>query len=173
MKIKKDPLGALELLKIASRVEALAMEASQETQMYRIGGRLARKPYDVEAFYKAIIDGTKRGDAVISDIIRESEDSALLQRAMWQVSTKLWEEMWNNAHPDQFGQAWKGEDSDLKSVWREKIRAMINECHQGAMLAMTVEEYFAQLTAAGHSEELAEALADWLSEIQGGHTPST
>jgi hypothetical protein len=164
MKIRKDPLGALELLKIASKVEALAMEASRETQTYRIGERLARNPYDAGAFCKAIIDGTKRGEPI---------DSPLLQYAMWQVSTKLWEEMWDNAHPDQFGQAWEGKDFVLKSDWRERVRAMINECHQGALLAMTVEENFAQLTAAGQSEELAKALADWVAEIQEGHTPST
>jgi len=43
---------------------------------------------------------------------------------------------------------------------------MIQECHQGAVLAMSVEEYVAKLTKGGASEETAVDLAEWLSEVE-------
>jgi hypothetical protein len=169
MKSEKDASGALELLIIAARVEALAMQVSQESQTYRIAGRLVRDPRDVGALFKTIVDDAKRG----VDFTSIMTDHALLQRAMHQVSMQLWEELWNDAHPDQFGLGWEGEDIALMSVWREQVRDLIKECHQGAILAMTVEEYLDYLTAAGVSEEVAEPLAEWILDIRVGYTPST
>jgi hypothetical protein len=60
------------------------------------------------------------------------------------------------------------------SIWREKIRAMVKECRQGAALAMSAEEYVAKLIEDGASEETAVDLAEWLSKVEyGGTTPST
>jgi hypothetical protein len=171
MKIAKDPLSALELLNIAAKVEALATQASQESPVYRLAGRLARNPQDDVAHYEVIIDATKRGGSVISTITGEPMDSVLLQCAIARVSMHSWEKMWNSAHPDQFGRAWKGEDAVLKSVWREKVRAMINDCHQGAILEMSLDEYFAQVIADGQSKEVAQALVVWILMIHGGGLP--
>jgi hypothetical protein len=173
MKSEKDPLGALELLNIAIRVEALATQVSQESQTYRIAGRLARDPYDAAALSKAIVNDAKCEHAFTSMTPEATMYRALLQHAMYEVSMHVWEELWNDAHPNQFGLGLEGEDIALMSVWREKVRAMIKECRQGAILNITVEEYFDDLKAAGESEEDAEALADWISEIRVGGTPST
>jgi len=173
MKIEKDPSGVLKLLDIAADVEALAIQASQESQASRIAGRLARDPHIVEALSEAIVNVAMSGDRVISILTEIPTGPVLLHCAMRVVSMHLWEEMWNTVHPDQFGLAWEGEDFDLRSVWREKVQAMMKERHLGAILATTPEEYFDQLTAAGLSDELAKAFADWISEVQGGHTPST
>jgi hypothetical protein len=173
MKSEKDPLGAIELLNIAIRVEAPTSKVSQESQTYRIAGRLARDPYDVGALSKAIVNDAKGEHAFATTTIGVTIYHALLQHAMREVSMHVWEELWNEAHPDQFGLGLEGEDIVLMSVWREKVRAMIKECHQGAILAMTVEEYFDYLTAGGVSEEDAEALADWILEIRVGDSPST
>lgn len=173
MKSEKDPLGALELLNIAFRVEALAMQVSQESQTYRIAGRLACDPHDAGALSKAIVNDAKCEHAFTSMTAGMTIYHALLQHAMYEISMHVWEELWNDAHPDQFGLGREGEDIALMSVWREKVRAMINECHQGAILAMTVDECFEYLKATGEREETAEALADWISEIRVGDTPST
>ena len=170
---QKNPLDAIKLLNIAARCQALAMQAWQEPQTCRIAGRLARNPKDVTALSEAIVNGARNGDPVISIIMETPMGVGLLNCAMWEVSMHWWEEMWNNIHPDQFGQAWEGEDFALMSVWREWVRAMIKACHQGAILAMTGDDYFNYLTTAGESEKVAEAIADWLSEINVGDTPST
>jgi hypothetical protein len=173
MKSEKDPSGALELLNIAIRVAAPTTKVSQESQTCRIAGRLARDPYDVGALSEAIVNDAKCEHAFTSMTTGVTIYHALLQHAMCEVSMHVWEELWNDAHPDQFGLGLEGEDIALMSVWREKVRVMIKECHQGAILTMTVEEYFDYLKAAGESEEAAEALADWISEIRVGYTPST
>jgi hypothetical protein len=86
----------------------------------------------------------------------------------------MWEDLWNEKHPDQLGQAWRGQDFALMSIWREKVRTRIQECRQGAVLAMSFAEYAAKLTEGGANEETAVDLAEWLSEVEyGGTTPST
>jgi hypothetical protein len=169
MKIEKQQLGA-KLLKIAAKVEALSMQASKEPESYRLLGRQARDQY---AVCEAIVNGAKSGDSIISTIITEPIGQILLQFSICEVSMRMWEEIWNGAHPDRFGLAWEGEDFVLISVWREKVRAMIKACHQEAILTITVEEYFNQLIAAGDSEEDAEALIEWILDVQVGYTRST
>jgi hypothetical protein len=91
----------------------------------------------------------------------------LLQFAMKRVSGVEWENLWNDAHPDRFGQAWEGEDFQLMSVWREKARTMIKECHQEWILAVgDADEYIGKLLEAGSSKEAAEELADWLGHVR-------
>jgi hypothetical protein len=173
MNIGKDPLGIAKLLNIAARVEALATQASLEPLAYRIAGRLVRDPHNLVAFSQAIIEGVMRGDDVIFLMTGTPINDAQLQSAMWQVSMDLMETIWERAHPDGFGLARDEENFDLPAVRREKVRAMIKDCKQGAILSVTVKEYFDHLTAAGESQEVAAALADWLSLIHGGDTPST
>ena len=81
------------------------------------------------------------------------------------VSGRLWEDLWNDKYPDRFGQAWNGQDFALMSVWREKVRAMIEECGQDAIFAMTAEEYVAKLIDASADEEAVETLVDWMSNV--------
>jgi hypothetical protein len=173
MKIENDPSGMLKLLNIASRVEALARQASEESQTYRIAGRLARDPHDVRALFEAIIDGAKSGHAVTTMLVRTPKGHALLQKAMCQVSMHMWEGLWNTAHPDRFGQAWEGQDSVLMSVWRIEIQALIRHCHQEAILGMTAVEYVKSLITIGESEEVAEDLASWLEEVRLEDPPVT
>jgi hypothetical protein len=89
----------------------------------------------------------------------------LLQSAIEQVSYRLWEDLWNDKHPDCFGQAWEGENFGLMTVWREKVRSLLKECGQEAALAMTSEQYVVKLIAAGADEQAAEDLEEWLSEV--------
>jgi hypothetical protein len=173
MKIGKDPLGVLKLLNIAARVGALSMQASKEPLSHRVSGRLARDPEDDWAVCEVIVDGVKNADSLIPITTEIPGGRVMLHIAMHEVSMHLWAEMWNEAHPDQFGMGRDGEDIALMSVWREKVLAMIKECHEDAILAMTPEKYFDQLTTAGASEEDAEILVEWISLIQVGGTPTT
>jgi hypothetical protein len=66
-----------------------------------------------------------------------------------------------------------GDDFVVRAVWRENGRALIKECHQEAILAMTADEYCDKLTTAGESEEVAEVLAAWISKFREGDTPTT
>jgi hypothetical protein len=172
MKSTKDLSGARKLTNIAATVERLAIEASQEPQTYLIAGRLARAA-DVWTLPELIVHGMKCGDPAISALAEAPMGRALLHEAMWVVSKRVWEKMLNNAHPEQFGWEWERKIDALKSAWREKVREMIEQCQQGGIFAVTDEDYFHYLTAAGESEEVAQVLADWISDIKVGDTPST
>jgi hypothetical protein len=171
MKIEKNPLAALKLLNIAGLVEELVEQASQESHSYHLAGRLARDPGP--AFCEAIIDGVIHGDVFTSTIIKTPIGYALLQCAMREASMRLWEELWNGAHPEQIGMGWQVEDFALMEVWRKKVRTIVEQCHQEAILTMSPKEYIQKLTVVGVSKEVAEELAHWLSEIYEGGTPST
>jgi hypothetical protein len=173
MNQKNRMLGLHELMKIVTKTDALARQAWEESKADRITGRLARDPHDVGAFSHATVELAKKGGAFSPAITEDQDGWFLLQISMEEVSNAVWEQLWNDAHPDRFGEGWDGEDFALMSVWREKVRTMIRECHQEAILEMSAEEYFAQLTTAGESEEVAEALADWISVIHEEDTPST
>jgi hypothetical protein len=164
-------LVALKLLDIAARVEEVAEQACQEPHPYRLAGRMARDP--ARAFLEVIIDGAKHREAFSSMIAKTPGGHALLQCAMREASLRSWEALWNEAHPEQFGMGWQTEDFALMEVWRNQVRDMVEECGQGAILTVTVEKYFDDLTATGVSEEDAKDLADWLYEVHGGYTPST
>ena len=173
MKKKPRLLTLRKLMKVAAKTETLARQAWEESTTHRISGRLARDPRDVGALSYAIVEHSKNCDAFSTEITESPDTWLLLQISMEQVSYALWEQLWNDAHPDRFGEAWDGQDVDLMSIWREKVRTMITECQQAAILAMTLEEYFARLTAAGDSAEVTEGLAEWISMIRVGATPST
>jgi hypothetical protein len=166
----KNSSGLAELLELADRVGRFAKEVSEEPEASRISGRLARDPHDVDGFSVAIVDSAKCRGA-FSVIDEMPKGYALLQRAMWHVSMLMWEELWNGAHPDQFGSAWDGKDLVLMSVWRERVRTMATECGQEAIFVMTPTEYFDKLTAAGVSQAEAEAIVEWHWEIQAGGPP--
>jgi hypothetical protein len=173
MKRAKNSSGVAELLALAAQVERLAKQASAEPQAYRLSGRFARHPHDVEAFCEAIVADAKSRGAFFPMIEETPMGYALLHHAMRQVSTRMWEELWNGAHPDQFGFAWEGEDVALMSVWREKVRTMITECRQQAIFVMAPNEYFDKLIAAGVSATDADVLAEWRLDIQAGSPPAT
>jgi hypothetical protein len=173
MTIQNRLLSPSELVKLANKAETLAHHAGQERKEYRIAGRLARDPADARALCDATVEGVKSGNALSLEIIKEPSGWFLLQLAMVQASYGMWEELWNEAHPDRFGRAWEEKDFDLMAVWRVNVRTMIRECRQDAVLAMTAEEWFAKLSQVGVSEESAEALMEWISEIQVGDTRST
>jgi hypothetical protein len=173
MKSEDRLLGLHELMKVAAKTDTLVRQAWEESKAGRITGRLARDPNDFGALSYAIVEGVKNPDAFSFLITGGQNDWLLLQVSMMHHSYAMWEDLWNETHPDRFGEACAGEDFDLMSVWRQKVRTMITECRQEAILAMTVEEYFDQIAGIGRGESVAEALADWISHIHKGDTPST
>jgi hypothetical protein len=172
MKEEDRLLGLHELLNIAAKTDALARQAWKESKAQRITGRLARDPHDVGARSYFTVVGAKNGISFSPQIPEEQDGWFELQISMQEISYEMWEQLWNDAHPDRFGE-WDREDFTLMSVWREKVRTIIKECRQEAILGMTAEEYFNHLTAAGASGEDAQELADWILEIHAGDTPST
>ncbi|MFY9582915.1 MAG: hypothetical protein WAR21_00305 [Candidatus Acidiferrales bacterium] len=171
MKIEKRLPGPDGLVNIAAKAGQLAYQASGEPEAYRLAGRLFRlleipvsdlQGQEVAAFAQAYVHHAKAGNDVFSG---DPHHFLLLQCAVAQVSYPLWEQLWNDKHPDRFGQGWEGEDFALMSVWREKVRATIRECRQYAVFAMPCEEYVAKLIDAGASEEAVEMLVDWMSNV--------
>jgi hypothetical protein len=169
-----------ELMRLAAKAGRLADQVLREPEPYRMAGRLNRliqfqlselNEREISAFAEAHVDQAKGAqDAAANDPVAFYR----LQCAIAVVSYHMWEDLWNEKHPDKFGEAWNGQDFALMSIWREKVRTMIQECRQGAVLAMTAEEYVAMVIESGASEEAAEQLAEWLSEVEyEGTTPST
>jgi hypothetical protein len=173
MKMKDRLLGVHELMEVATKTDMLSREAWKESKEDWIIGRLARDPRDAGAICHGIVEFVKNFGAFSFEILEERDSWFLLQISMMEVSHTMWERLWNEAHPDRYGEAWDGVDFELMPIWRQKVRTIIRECHQGAILAMAVEEYFLQLDAVGQSEEVAIALADWIWKIHEGDTPST
>jgi hypothetical protein len=170
---------AYELLKIAAKAGQIAYRASHEPEAYRMAGRLNRLVQfqisdlgeeEIATFAQAHVYLASIGDPLVGG------PSAFysLQAAIAQVSYRIWEDLWNDKHPDSFEKAWNGQDFGLMLLWREKVRAMIEECHLYAVFAMAAEEYVAKLIGAGASEEAAEELAEWLADVKyEGTTRST
>jgi hypothetical protein len=173
MKMKNRLLGVSELMEVAAKTDRLSREAWEESKEDWITGRLARDPRDVDAICHATVEMVKKFGTFSFEIPEEQGGWFVLQISMMEVSYDMWEQLWNDAHPDRFEGVWDGVDFELMSVWRERVRTMIRECRQEAILAITVEEYFAQVTAVGPNEEVAEMLADWMWKIHEGDTPST
>ena len=82
------------------------------------------------------------------------------------MSDLCWEDLWNDAHPDRFGQAWDGEDFELIPVWRERVRTIITECQQEWALVSDVDDYVGRLVDAGADEGAVEPLIEWLSDMR-------
>lgn len=176
----KKMSAATQLLNIAVRAGNLAYDTSRSAESYRLAGRLSRlvqfrlsdlSEREVTAFAEAHVQSAKTGNDLFAG---HPHSFYLLQSAIAQVSYRIWEDLWNEKHPDQIGKAWHGQDFALMSVWREKVIVMIKDCRQHAVLALNPEEYVAELTEDGASEEAAVDLAEWLWEVEyGGNTPST
>ena len=164
MRTRKRLPSADALIHIAAKAGQLALQASREPEVYRLAGRLFRNEigHDVEAYAEAVVYQARNGNDLYPD---DPRHFLLLQVFMQIVSYRLWEDLWNFKYPDRFGQAWNGQDFALMSVWREKVRAMIKECGQDAVFAMTAQEYGARLIDASANEEAVEALVDWMSNV--------
>jgi hypothetical protein len=165
---------------LAAKAGQLADQVLRESEAYRLAGRLNRlvqfqfsdlNERELTTFVEAHVQSAKTGNDLFAG---HPHRFYLLQSAIPQVSYRMWEDFWNEKHPDQIGKASHGQDFALMLIWREKVRTLIQECRQGAVLAMSAEEYIAKLTEDGASEEAAVDLAEWLSEVEyGGNTPST
>jgi hypothetical protein len=169
-----------ELLMLAAKAGRLAGQVSRESEAYRLAGRLNRlvqfelsdlNEREITAFAEAyVVQAKETGDPFAND----RGWFYPLQSAIASVSYRMWEALWDENHADQLGEAWHGQDFALMSIWREKVRTMIKECRQGAVLAMSAEEYVAKLIEDGANDETAGELAEWLLEIEyEGTTPST
>jgi hypothetical protein len=155
-----------ELLDLATKAYELASKLNRRRELRRLTGRLARDPHDSDALSRATLDEAKSG-GILAEFLKTGMGLLLLQSAMERVSNVEWEDLWNGAHPDRFGQAWEGEDAQLTSVWCEKTRTMIKECHQEWILEVgDADEYIGKLLEAGSSKEVAERLADWLVDVR-------
>ena len=159
------------LANLAERSGQLVSQLSREPEAYRIAGRLCRLA-DVEAgdlaeqkaiaFAEAHVYQAKVGvDAFADDPL----GYFLLQCALAIISFQIWEDLWNETHPERFGQVWEAVDVALMPVWREKVRTMITECGQQAVFAMTMEDYQAKLFDAGADEETTAELVTWMSVL--------
>lgn len=167
------------LLKLATRAGRLADQVSRESEEYRMAGRLNRliqfqfsdlSERELTAFAESHVDLAKTVESFADD----PDWFCALHCAIALVSYRVWEDLWNVKHPDRFGEAWEGEDVALMSLWREKVRTLIKECHQDAVFAMTSEQYFTKLITASAGEEAAQELAEWLSVVKyEGDAPST
>ena len=153
------------MLILAAKASRLVATASRESESYRIAGRLARDPDDLDTLSQSIVHEAKRESLPFAQLMNTLQGFVILQFALERVSTLCWESLWNKAHPDRFGQAWEGEDSALMSEWRKRVRAVIKECHQEFILVMHADEYIAMLTYAGVDGETAGELAGWLSQV--------
>jgi hypothetical protein len=169
--------GASQLINIAAKAGKLAHRVSREPEGYRMAGRLNRLAQfqfsdlterEVD-FAEAHVVLATAGNDPFADY---PGGFLLLQTAIAQVSYRLWEDLWNDKHPESFGKAWEGQDFGLMSVWRTRVREMIADCHLHALLTMATGEYVAKLIGAG--EEEAQELAEWLADVKyEGTTPST
>jgi hypothetical protein len=155
------------LLHLATKANRLGSRLRWESELNRVTGRLIRDPHDLDALARSTVYEAKAGGGVLSDSLKTGTGFLLMQFAIARVSDLCWEDLWNEKHPDRFGHAWDGGDFELMSIWREKVRAIINECHQQWLFRISDgEEYMARLVDAGASKEYAEELADWLSEVR-------
>lgn len=178
--LKETTSGAAALFNIAARAGRLANQVSREPEEYRMAGRLNRliqfrfsdlSEREVTAFAESHVDLAKTAGDLFAD---DPDGFYSLHCAIALVSYRIWEDLWNVKHPDRFGEAWEGEDVVLMSIWREKVRSLIKECHQDAVFVMTDEQYVTKLIDAGDSEEAAQELASWLSMVKyEGDAPST
>jgi hypothetical protein len=160
-----------ELLRLAAKAGRLADQVSRESDVYRMAGRLNRlvqfqfsdlSEREITAFAEAHINQVTEAEDFFAD---DPHGFFRVHCAIAQVSYRMWEDLWNERHPDSFGKAWDGEDFDLMALWRAKVRTTIKDCRQDAVLAMSAEEYAAKLIAVGAGEQAAKDLADWLSEV--------
>src|ERR1700739_692852 len=101
MKMEDRLLSFHGLMKVAAKIDTLAREALEESKAQRITGRLARDPDDFGALCDATVEGVKNGAAFSLEITGSQDGWLLLQVSMMQVSYAMWEQLWNDAHPDR------------------------------------------------------------------------
>jgi hypothetical protein len=155
-----------ELLRLATKANQMALRVSRENETRRVAGRLARDPHDADALSQAIVREATEG-GVLAGWRETDEGLLLLLSAIAQVSYLCWEDLWSEAHPDRLGQAWSGEDFDLMSVWRERVRTIIRDCRQEWLFTVSdPDQYMGKLAEAGADGKQAEELADWLSNLR-------
>jgi hypothetical protein len=155
-----------ELLQLATQANRIASRVSLESdESRRLAGRLARDPCDLDALARTTVQLAKEG-GIFASCLEDGPGLLLLQFAIAHVSDLCWEDLWNDAHHDRFGQAWDGEDIELMPVWREKVRTIIKECQQEWTLVSDVDDYVGRLVDAGADEGTVEALVDWVSDVR-------
>src|SRR5580658_2133148 len=98
--MNKDTSGVTDLLNIVAKIEEITMRALPKQPNYRMAARLSRDPHDLGALSEAIVVGTKNGDPFFSNLTEVPRGMALLHCAIREVTKRLWEQMWNEAHPD-------------------------------------------------------------------------
>jgi hypothetical protein len=108
----------VDLLKVAYKAGHLAFQASRDrdSEIKRLTQRILMDE-DIE-------DPTAWADAILL-LAKDREGTKsflLLQAAILLSADHLWETLWNEKHPDRYGQAWAegAEDFDLMKVWRQK-----------------------------------------------------
>jgi hypothetical protein len=154
-----------ELLQLATQAKRIASRVSSESESRRLAGRLARDPCDVDALAGATVQLAK-GSGIFASYLKEDPDGLLiLQLAIAHMSDLCWQDLWNDAHPDRFGQ--DGEDFELMPVWRERVHAIIKECEQEWVLECHVDDYDGTLIEAGADEGAVEPLIERLLEVRG------
>lgn len=155
-----------DLLRLAAKANQIATRLNRENENSRLVGRLARAPHDLDAFARATLQEAKE-HGLLSEHLETGNGLLLLQLALARVSELCWEDLWNDAHPDQFGQARGHDDSQLRSVWRKEVRELIQDCHQEWLLTVDgPAEYKKTLIEAGAGDEIADELVDWLSNVR-------
>ena len=143
-----------ELLHLATKAKRLATRLDASSEQHRLTGRLIRDPKDVDAFLRSTVHDAK-SEGLLAELWKTGTGLLLLQIAIERASNVEWEKLWNDAHPDQIGQASEGEDFQLMLVWRERVQTLIKECHQEWVLAINdTDEYIGKLVEAGASREM-------------------
>ena len=162
----------LELLEISTKVENLYVQAYAESESLRLAKRLVRDPQDLWAISKVIINAAKK-DGILGSLFAEIPMGRFLLHSAIQVQSMcIWEDVESSpSRPIRIGT--RREDATLMPLWREEVRGIIEECGERSILSINPEDYIAEMISMGASQEVAEALADWVSIIKEGTTPSS
>ena len=160
--IGKHRLCSDSLFEISVKTGQLACQADPDYNLHQE----ARKKAIISGFFAFIRWAAKEGKPILKQPHPDGwKDFLIIQIAIRMGIDELWEDLWNEKHPDRCGQAWNGEDFDLMVIWRNKALEVIRDCRQEAVLEMTADCYTARLMEAGAGEEHARHLADGLSEV--------
>ena len=167
--MKKQLPTTKDLIKIAGRLSRPIKQMDQPVdELMKLLGRYTGVENDPDALYELVIDAAQNGS------VKNDESFFMVQWAIETYSDRLWEKLWNEKHPDRYGKAFDkdSEDFDLMEVWRTKVRAMLKDCHQDAVLDMTYDEYVAKLTRGKDNKtdnkevkEAVESLANWMNDL--------
>jgi len=172
--LQDRPAAVEELLKLAAQAHELLGTLLNEPEAYRKAGRVVRLLqfplcHLIREELLFLIEALSHAD--------EQQSSGplprsvfLLHSAIERLSYLILVEMLKEKYPDShFLDA--PEDPDLTSVWREKVRGLLKKCGQETVFSLTPKEYADELIRVGASEEDADHLANWLSDIPSGGLP--